>query len=163
MRVAVGIDTKQRPPAQIKAFALSRGPRAQTDRAMRNSSPGSCGSGPKPHDRCRVRICVFSELCHRAGPGSLRCANGLWLMAQIAGSTTSPPTSRPWTMQSRPCRTPKVGALERRIERVIAQEKSSAATARLLRSIPGIGPVSAAMLRAEMPEPGRMTGARPQP
>ena len=51
----------------------------------------------------------------------------------------------------------QVGDLERRIERVIAQEESSAAKARLLRSIPGIGPVSAAMLLAEMPELGRMS------
>jgi transposase len=47
--------------------------------------------------------------------------------------------------------------LERRIESVIAQEETSAEKARLLRSIPGIGPVSAAMLIAEMPELGRMT------
>ncbi len=51
----------------------------------------------------------------------------------------------------------QVGDLERRIESVIAQEEISAAKARLLRSIPGIGPVSAAMLIAEMPELGRMT------
>jgi len=51
----------------------------------------------------------------------------------------------------------QVGDLERRIESVIAQEETAAAKARLLRSIPGIGPVSAAMLIAEMPELGRMT------
>ena len=51
----------------------------------------------------------------------------------------------------------QVGDLERRIKSVIAQEETSAAKARLLRSIPGIGPVSAAMLIAEMPELGRMT------
>jgi transposase len=51
----------------------------------------------------------------------------------------------------------QVSDLERRIKRVIAQEETSAAKARLLRSIPGIGPVSAAMLIAEMPELGRMS------
>jgi len=51
----------------------------------------------------------------------------------------------------------QVGDLERRIDSVIAQEKTTAAKARLLRSIPGIGPVSPAMLSAEMPELGRMT------
>ena len=54
----------------------------------------------------------------------------------------------------------QVGDLERRIESVIAQEEISAAKARLLRSIPGIGPVSAAMLIAEMPELGRMTAGK---
>ncbi len=51
----------------------------------------------------------------------------------------------------------QIGDLERRIAGVIVQEPSSAAKARLLLSIPGIGPVSAAMLIAEMPELGRMT------
>ena len=45
----------------------------------------------------------------------------------------------------------QIGNLERQIESVIAQEETPAAKAKLLRSIPGIGPVSAAMLIAEMP------------
>ena len=51
----------------------------------------------------------------------------------------------------------QVGALEQRIKSVIGKEKTSAAKVRFLLSIPGIGPVSAAMLIAEMPELGRMT------
>jgi len=51
----------------------------------------------------------------------------------------------------------QIEALERRIENVIAQVEPFAAKANLLRSIPGIGPVSAAMLIAELPELGRMT------
>lgn len=50
----------------------------------------------------------------------------------------------------------QVSDFEQRIES-IAQEETSAAKASLLRSIPGICPVSAAMLIAEMPELGRMT------
>ena len=51
----------------------------------------------------------------------------------------------------------QIAEIEQRIERVIARESGLATKARLLRSIPGIGPVSAAMLTAEMPELGRMT------
>ncbi|WP_210251508.1 transposase [Brucella tritici] len=47
--------------------------------------------------------------------------------------------------------------LESRIEHVITQEKTLADKAMRLRSIPGIGPVSAAMLIAEMSELGKMT------
>jgi transposase len=47
--------------------------------------------------------------------------------------------------------------IERRIEKVIAKVETLATKANLLRSIPGIGPVSAAMLIAELPEIGRMT------
>ncbi|MDP2698552.1 MAG: transposase [Thalassospira sp.] len=53
-----------------------------------------------------------------------------------------------------------IGDIESRIESVTAQEKTTAVKANLLRSIPGIGPVSAAMLIAEMPELGRMTSRR---
>ncbi|WP_243700134.1 transposase [Paracoccus versutus] len=49
--------------------------------------------------------------------------------------------------------------LERRIDSVIAQEEASAVKARLLLSIPGIGPVSAAMPIAELPELGRITSS----
>ena len=51
----------------------------------------------------------------------------------------------------------QVGDLEQRIKGAIGQEETSAAKARFQLSIPGIGPVSAAMLIAEMPELGRMT------
>lgn len=51
----------------------------------------------------------------------------------------------------------QIDDIARRIEYVIAQVEALAATAKLLRSIPGIGPVSAAMLIAELPELGRMT------
>jgi transposase len=51
----------------------------------------------------------------------------------------------------------QISDLEQRINRAISSEETSTTKAHLLRSIPGIGPVSAAMLIAEMPELGRMT------
>ena len=51
----------------------------------------------------------------------------------------------------------QIRELEQRITGILAQESTLAAKAELLRSIPGIGPVSVAMLLAEMPELGRMT------
>ncbi|SMO98833.1 Transposase IS116/IS110/IS902 family protein [Paracoccus laeviglucosivorans] len=54
----------------------------------------------------------------------------------------------------------QIGHLEQRIKSVFGQEDASAAEARLLLSTPGIGPVSAAMLIAEMPELGRMTSGK---
>ncbi|TJZ90637.1 hypothetical protein FA743_14685 [Paracoccus gahaiensis] len=51
----------------------------------------------------------------------------------------------------------QIGTLDRRSESVIAQEETSAAKAKLLRSIPGIGPVSAVMLIADRPELDGMT------
>ena len=54
----------------------------------------------------------------------------------------------------------QISVIEQRIENVIADAEPLAARANLLRSIPGIGPVSAAMLIAEMPELGRMTAGQ---
>jgi transposase len=51
----------------------------------------------------------------------------------------------------------QISSIEHRIENIIAQAATLAAKANLLRSIPGIGPVSVAMLIAELPELGRMT------
>lgn len=52
---------------------------------------------------------------------------------------------------------PQIHAIELRIENVIAGVEHLASRAALLRSIPGIGPASAAMLIAELPELGQMT------
>ena len=51
----------------------------------------------------------------------------------------------------------QIGELERRINGILVQEEALAAKHELLRSIPGMGPLSAAMLLAEMPELGCMT------
>ena len=51
----------------------------------------------------------------------------------------------------------QIRQLEQRITGILAQESTIVAKAELLCSIFGIGPVSAAMLLAEMPELGRMT------
>lgn len=48
--------------------------------------------------------------------------------------------------------------LEDRITRAIASDDRLSATAGILRSIPGIGPVASTMLTAEMPEIGTITG-----
>ncbi|WP_228125614.1 transposase [Gluconobacter cadivus] len=51
----------------------------------------------------------------------------------------------------------QISEFEHRIEGVIAQGKELSAKAELLRSTPDTGPVSVAMVLAEMPELGRMT------
>ena len=51
----------------------------------------------------------------------------------------------------------EIGRLEAAIERHIAASKTLRERARLLRTAPGVGPVSAAALLAEMPELGRLS------
>ena len=52
----------------------------------------------------------------------------------------------------------QIAELEARIEQSIASDDELASTAEILRSVPGIGPVASAMLIAEMPELGHLSG-----
>jgi transposase len=52
----------------------------------------------------------------------------------------------------------QMAELESQIESLIAADEALAETARILRSVPGIGPVASTMLIAEMPELGQISG-----
>ena len=52
----------------------------------------------------------------------------------------------------------QITELEVQIEEIIATDESLTRTAGILRSVPGIGPVTSTMLIAEMPELGQITG-----
>jgi transposase len=52
----------------------------------------------------------------------------------------------------------QVADLESQIEGLIEADAALAETAKILRSVPGIGPVASTMLIAEMPEPGQVSG-----
>lgn len=155
--VAAGVEAVQLPPAQIKAFALSRGTRAKTDRI---------------DAELIARFMLFRPEAGRKLPGeNLRILRALTtrraqvvemrkrLSAQIAARRKQqvPAALEGMDANLLAMLDAQVSDLEQRIKGVIGQEATSAAKARLLLSIPGIGPVSAAMLIAEMPELGRMT------
>ncbi len=52
----------------------------------------------------------------------------------------------------------QIAPLEARIEQTMVSDAELAETAAILRSVPGIGPVTSTMLIAEMPEPGQIPG-----
>lgn len=155
--VEAGLDAVQLPPAQIKAFALSWGRRAKTDRI---------------DAELIVRFMAFRPDAGRRLPSAkLRVLRALTtrrsqvvemrkrLMAQIGARTRQGVAADLDTMDGelRAMLEVQIRELEQRINSILVQEEILAAKAQLLRSIPGIGPVSAAMLLAEMPELGRMT------
>lgn len=154
---AAGIKAVQLPPAQIKAFALSRGTRAKTDRidaeliahfmAFRPDSGRELPDG---------NLRVLRTLTTRRGQlVDMRKR----LKAQIGARKKQGVSADVEIMDDdlKDMLDSQIEAIERRIENVIAQVEPLAENADLLRSIPGIGPVSAAMLIAELPELGRMT------
>lgn len=155
--VAAGIEATQLPPAQIKAFALSRGTRAKTDRIDAELIARFMLSRPEagrrlPGENLRILRALTTR---RAQIVDMRKR----LLAQIAARRKQdvPAGVEGMDEDLKALLDTQVDDLERRIESVIAQDVNSAAREKLLRSIPGIGPVSAAMLIAEMPELGRMT------
>lgn len=155
--VAAGVKAVQLPPAQIKAFALSRGTRAKTDRIDAELIARFMLSRPEagrllPNRNLRVLRALTTR---RAQIVDMRKR----LAAQISAREKQGVAEDVAEMDNvlRAMLDDQIRDVERRIESAISQDDSLAAKARLLRSIPGIGPVSAAMLIAEMPELGRMT------
>ncbi|RJK93284.1 IS110 family transposase [Paracoccus aestuarii] len=152
-----GIEARQLPPAQIKAFAMSRGTRAKTDRI---------------DAELITRFMMFRPEAGRALPGenlrvlrilTTRRAQIVEMRKRLAAQMSArrkqgiPAGIEDLDDALKAMLDAQISELEQRIERALASEQTSATKAGLLRSIPGIGPVSAAMLVAEMPELGRMT------
>lgn len=158
--VAADIDVRQLPPAQIKAFATSRGTRAKTDRVDAELIGRFMLFRPEagrrlPNEKLRILRALTTR---RSQIVDMRKR----LSAQIAARKKQGVAADVEDMDGalKAMLDTQIHDLERRIEDAIAQDANSAAKAKLLLSVPGIGPVSAAMLIAEMPELGRMTAGQ---
>lgn len=154
---AAKIAAVQLPPAQIKAFALSRGTRAKTDRIDAELIARFMAFRPEVGRElpCENLRFLRTLTTRRGQLVDMRKR----LKAQIGAREKQGVSADVKTMDDdlQNMLAAQISVIEQRIENVIAQAKPLAARANLLRSIPGIGPVSAAMLIAELPELGRMT------
>jgi transposase len=155
--VEAGLDAVQLPPARIKAFALSWGKRAKTDRIDAELIVRFMAFRPEVGRRLpSAKLRVLRTLTtRRAQIVEMRKR----LLAQIGARTrqgvAADLEARDGDLKA--MLEAQIRELEQRITDILAQESTLAAKAELLRSIPGIGPVSVAMLLAERPELGRMT------
>lgn len=155
---AAGIETRQLPPAQIKAFAASRGTRAKTDRIDAELIARFLAFRPDagrnlPHEKLRYLRALTSKR------GQL-VETRKRLLAQIKAHEKLGSADMFETMNTElkgllDC---QIAELEGRIEKTMASDDELAKTAGILRSVPGIGPVASTMLIAEMPELGQITG-----
>ena len=153
-----GIPTRQLPPAQIKAFAASRGTRAKTDRIDAELIARFMAFRPEagrclPHEKLRLLRAMTSKR------GQL-VETRKRLLAQIKAHEKLgvADTFRDMNVDLKALLDHQIAELERRIEALIAHDAAIAETAAILRSIPGIGPVASTMLIAEMPELGQVNG-----
>lgn len=155
---AEGIATRQLPPAQIKAFAASRGTQAKTDRIDAELIARFMAFRPDagrnlPHQKIRLLRALVSKR------GQL-VETRKRLLAQIKAHEKLGSADFFGAMDGelKDLLDRQIAGLEVRIEQVIATDESLATTADILRSVPGIGPVASTMLIAEMPELGQITG-----
>jgi transposase len=155
---AAGIATRQLPPAQIKAFAASRGTRAKTDRIDAELIARFMAFRPDagrvlPHEKLRLLRALTSK---RGQVVETRKR----LLAQIKahGKLGSADMFDAMDAELKGLLDRQIAELEVRIEQTMASDDNLAATAGILRSVPGIGPVASTMLIAEMPELGQLSG-----
>lgn len=155
--VAAGIAAVQLPPAQIKAFARSRGTRAKTDRIDAELIARFMAFRPEagrglPDENLRILRTLTTKRAQLVGMRKR-------LTTQIGARKKQGIPADIETMDDelKAVLNAQIDEIELRIENLIARVEPLAIKAGLLRSIPGIGPVSAAMLVAELPELGRMT------
>lgn len=155
---AAGIETRQLPPAQIKAFAASRGTRAKTDRIDAELIACFMAFRPDagrnlPDEKMRVLRALTSKR------GQL-VETRKRLLAQIKahGKLGSADMFEAMDGKFKELLNRQIAKLEAQIEQVITTDEGLATTADILRSVPGIGPVASTMLIAEMPELGQING-----
>lgn len=157
---AAAIATRQLPPAQIKAFAASRGTRAKTDRIDAELIARFMAFRPDagrnlPHEKIRLLRGLVSKR------GQL-VETRKRLLAQIKahGKLGSADMFEAMDGEFKDLLNRQIAKLEAQIEQVIATDEGLTKTADNLRSVPGIGPVASTMLIAEMPELGQISGAQ---
>ena len=153
-----GIATRQLPPAQIKAFAASRGTRAKTDRIDAELIARFMAFRPDagrtlPHKKIRL----LRALTSRRGQ-LVETRKRLLAQIRAHGKLGTAGLFEAMDTEMKNLLDRQIAALEARIEQTMASVTELAATATILRSIPGIGPVTSTMLIAEMPELGQISG-----
>jgi len=155
---AAGVQTRQLPPAQIKAFAVSRGTRAKTDRIDAELITRFMAFRPDagrrlPHEKLRILRALTAKR------GQL-VETRKRLLAQIKARHKQGVEAGLGQMDAdlKALLNQQVRALEAQIEEAINANADLKETLEILQSIPGIGPVTSTMLITEMPEIGQITG-----
>jgi len=154
----VDIATRQLPPAQIKAFAASRGTRAKTDRIDAELIARFLDFRPDagrqlPHEKLRF----LRALCTKRGQ-LVEMRKRLLAQTKARMKNGSGDAFEEMDDELKALLGIQIADLEAQIEAAIAADSDMAGTARILRSICGVGPVTSWMLIAELPEIGQITG-----
>lgn len=155
---AEGVAVRQVPPAQLKAFAQSRGTRAKTDRIDAELIARFFAFRPDaghifPAEKLRILRALTSKRAQLVEMrkrllAQFRAHQKLGIAAMFEDIDTELKQRFDILIKE----------LEDRITKAIASDDHLSEMATILRSIPGIGPVASTILIAEMPEFGPITG-----
>ena len=155
---AAGIEARQLPPAQVKAFGRSRGTLAKTDRIDAELIARFMAFRPEagrrlPSGKLRDLRALTTK---RKQLVEMRKSARQQAKADLRNGTAEPVEDLSGELLELLER--QTAEVEERIGSLLANEAVLAETAAILQSVPGIGPVACAMLIAEMPELGRISG-----
>ena len=155
---AAGIEARQLAPAQVKAFGRSRGTLAKTDRI--DAELIACFMAFRPEAGRRLPSGKLRDLraltTKRKQLVEMRKSARQQIKANLRNGTAEPVedlTDELLELLER-----QIAEVEERIRSLLANDAVLAETAAVLRSVPGIGLVACAMLIAEMPELGQISG-----
>lgn len=155
---AEDVIARQVAPAQVKAFARSRGTRAKTDRIDAELIARFFAFRPEAGRRLPAER--FRDLRALTSKRTQLVEMRKRLLAQVRAhqklGTAALFEDIDAELKAR--LDSLIKCLEERIAVTISNDNALAETATILRSIPGIGPVASTTLIAEMPELGAITG-----
>ena len=155
---AAGIEARQLAPAQAEAFGRSRGTSAKTDRIDAELIARFMAFRPEAGRRLpsgRLRD-PGTPATKRRQLVEMRKSARQQAKADLRNGTAEPVEDLSGELLELLER--QIVEVEERIGSLLANEAVLAETAAILQSVPGIGPVVCAMLIAEMPELGRISG-----
>ena len=153
-----GGDARQLPPAQVKSFGKSRGTLAKTDRIDAELIARFMAFRPEagrrlPRETLRGLRALTTK---RRQLVDMRKRHALHCKAdQKTGAACE---FEDIDADLREVLDRRIKDLEQRIKTCLDSDEALSETAAVLRSVPGIGLVACAMLIAEMPELGRISG-----
>jgi len=155
---AAGVVTRQLPPAQIKAFAASRGTRAKTDRIDAELIARFMVFRPEA-GRClpQKKLRILRALTSKRGQ-LVETRKRLLAQIKAHGKLGTADLFANMDDEFKELLERQITELESQIEQAVETDATLAETVNILRSIPGIGPVASTMLIAEMPELGQISG-----
>ena len=130
------------PPAQIKAFAASRGTRAKTDRIDAELIARFLPFRPVAGRELPMKACAFSGMLTSKRGQLVEAPKRLLAQTKAHEKLGTADMIAGMDKDLRTLLDRQISELEGRIEQTIAANENLRVTADILRSVPGIGPVT---------------------